>query len=73
MRYEPHRLRVTLEKLRRPLDARFNRALDEILLVIDPFEELETWVVKRYKELEGRVKALEDAKEEAEEEEKETD
>jgi len=81
MRYEPHRLRAVLESLRRPLDARFNRALDEVLLVLEPFEELETWLIKRYEELEERVEKLEslsrdsvlDAKEEAQEEEKETD
>lgn len=56
MRYEPHRLRVALEKLERPFDTKFNNALKEILLVIDPFEELEKWVA----ELAERVEKLED-------------
>lgn len=82
MRYEPHRLRVALEKLERPFDTKFNNALKEILLVIDPFEELEKWVAeieKRVKLLEecavpptrGPVEGLDYAKEEAQEEEKE--
>jgi len=67
MRYEPHRLRPAFEALRRPFDASFNNAIDQVLLVLEPFEELESWVA----ELAERVKKLEDAKEEAQEEEKE--
>lgn len=59
MKYEPHRLRKVFQSLRRPFDYKFNNAIDQILLVLGPFEELEKWVA----EIEKRVKGLEDGQE----------
>lgn len=75
MKYEPHRLRPALEALRRPFDSKFNKALAEILLILEPFEELEVYVAKLagwIKELEETIQEIQkwqelrDAKEEAE-------